>query len=274
MLRIFLHALRGAFGFGLGGCIVLATILPLGHSEKPARRAGFDGRWQCVQGPVDFADFDAGGTVSLILKTEKIQRGTFTVINADTAALQGTAPWSVAHLLNDGQLEISDGDGNAARFLWVRNFGTHPRNSMDITTLLFLLAVFTCGALGAGITSHGLPNSMRAVIGFGIGFVLSAFIVVFVHISLQGGGPPDYTWGAIGCGLGLGIGGAIGGFCLRPLLGLAGAISFGLAGIIWGPLSFAMVSDTNALIGGAVILLPFVLGGTLFGSAVGLLDAD
>lgn len=138
---------------------------------------------------------------------------------------------------------------------------------------LSLLGTFPGGAIGWGafvVLSGGRArDAIPGAAGFGVGFVLSFFIVMFVHISLQGGGQPEYGYAAVGCGVGYGIAGAIGGAFSGRALFLRAMAAFGIAGAIGGPLSFFMIYHGVApLFDFGMILLPYALGGAILGSSL------
>jgi hypothetical protein len=140
-------------------------------------------------------------------------------------------------------------------------------------------AYFLSGAFGAIFLLWGLEEALRGAIGFGIGFVVTSFMVFFTMLSLQASAGPEYVWGAIGCGIGFGLGGGLGGAFIRLELAVAGALSFGIAGALWGLLVFyhvwerkgALLVSLGDIAGLFVILFPYLLGGALFGAAVGFL---
>jgi hypothetical protein len=140
-------------------------------------------------------------------------------------------------------------------------------------------AYFLSGAFGAFFLLWGLEEALKGAIGFGIGFVLTSFMVLFTMLSLQASAGPEYSWGAIGCGIGFGLGGGLGGAFIRLELALAGALSFGIAGAAWGLLVFyhvwerkgALLLSLGDIAGLLVILFPYLLGGALFGAALGFL---
>jgi hypothetical protein len=139
------------------------------------------------------------------------------------------------------------------------------------------LAFFLCGATGAIILLWQIEGAYRAAIGFGFGFVISSFLIMFTMLSLQGSANPEYAWGATGCGIGFALAGGLGGMLLGGRFALAGAFSFGVAGAAWGLLLFfhfwqrkgAVLLSLTDYIGILVILFPYVIGGALFGAFMG-----
>ncbi len=125
--------------------------------------------------------------------------------------------------------------------------------------IFFVLGPFACGVIGGALLAAG-SDTPRTAAGFGCGFVPLWFVIVVVLTSLQGGGAPEYGYGAIGHGIAFAIAGGLGGLATRRGLGLSGALVFGLAGALGGYLSF----KGNMLLGmGAA--------GTLGGAALGIL---
>ncbi len=145
------------------------------------------------------------------------------------------------------------------------------------------IAYFLCGALGAIILTWGPEPSFGGAAGFGCGFVIAAFAVFFTMLSLQASAGPDYAWGAAGCGIGFAVGGGLGGLCIAPRLAIPGALSFGVSGALWGLMMFWAIgtkggaelpSAVAGLVGILAIALPFMIGGALFGAAVGLMAME
>jgi len=128
---------------------------------------------------------------------------------------------------------------------------------------------FVLGALaGIGI-SYGSGSEARSATAFGCGFVIAIAMVMFSLISIQGGGRPDFTWGAIAGGIGLGIAGAMGGASIRLVFLIPGAIAFGVGGAIGGFLSFKAI-DLNYGLESLVVAwgLAGTIAGGLFGAAI------
>lgn len=146
---------------------------------------------------------------------------------------------------------------------------------------LMLLGFSLSGAIGAGVLTWGVTDratTVRAAIGFAIGFFLAPFMLFFTMMSLQGGGRPDVVWGAIGFGIAYGIAGAIGAAFLSLRYIPAGLASFGATGAASGYLFFLIAGLTKGappstlatLASLTSLLIPFLLGGALFGAAIGL----
>ncbi len=115
----------------------------------------------------------------------------------------------------------------------------------------------------------GTESETRSATAFGVGFVFAVTMILFSLISIQGGGRPDFAWGAIAGGIGLGVAGAMGGASIRFALLVPGAIAFGVGGAIGGYLSFKAV-DLNYGLEGLVVAwgVAGTLAGGLFGAAV------
>jgi len=145
-----------------------------------------------------------------------------------------------------------------------------------------LIAYFLCGAIGAIVLTWGLEPMYRGAAGFGCGFVITSFIVFFTMISLQGGGRPEYGWGATGCGIGFALGGGLGGLSIRRELSIAGGLAFGVAGAAWGLIVFWLAGQRKGALllsildyfGIVVAIFPYLLGGALFGAALGYMVTE
>ena len=145
-----------------------------------------------------------------------------------------------------------------------------------------LIAYFFCGALGAIVLTWGLEPVLRGAAGFGCGFVITQFFVFFTMVSLQGGGSPEYGWGATGCGIGFALGGGLGGLSIRRELSIAGGLAFGIAGALWGPIVFWLEGQTGGQLlsqalgyfGILVAIFPYLVGGALFGAALGYMVTE
>jgi len=147
------------------------------------------------------------------------------------------------------------------------------------------VAWFVAGAMGAIALSwgSGLPV-LGGAAGFGCGFVLTSFAVMFTTISLQASAGPEYSWGATGCGTGFAVGGAIGAVATTRSLtgGILGALTFGFTGAAWGPLLFwlswyhggALPEANHVPLAAVILLFPFVMGGLLWGAALGLFSVE
>ncbi len=131
-------------------------------------------------------------------------------------------------------------------------------------------AFFLGAAAAIGISFGAGPEvQTRSVMAFGSGFIFATAMMLFSLVSIQGGGRPDFAWGAIAGGIGFGAAGAIGGASIRFYLVIPGAIAFGVAGAIGGFLSFKAI-DLNygiASLCAAWGLIGAMAGG-VFGAAV------
>jgi len=144
------------------------------------------------------------------------------------------------------------------------------------TFAVLILGVFLGGATGAVVLTWGAVSpgaTIRAALGFGVGFVIAAFCALFSMISLQAG-KPEPLWGMIAFGIGFAIGGAIGAAFLSWRFLFAGALCFGLAGAAGGYLFFLNAAHSSAAHGPystaaaiGALLIPFVFGGAAFGAA-------
>jgi hypothetical protein len=99
---------------------------------------------------------------------------------------------------------------------------------------------------------------------------------------LQGGGKPDYSWGATGFGIGFALGGGLGGLSIRRELSVIGGLAFGITGALWGLIVFWLegqtigrpLSSILAYFGIVMFIFPYLLGGALFGAAVGYMVTE
>ena len=145
-----------------------------------------------------------------------------------------------------------------------------------------LIACFLCGAIGAIVLTWGLEPVFRGAVGFGCGFVIAEFFVFFTMISLQGGGRPEYGWGATGCGIGFALAGGLGGLSIRRELSIVGGLAFGISGALWGLTVFWLEGQTKGpplspilgYLGILVSVLPYLAGGALFGAALGYMVTE
>jgi len=155
-------------------------------------------------------------------------------------------------------------------------FFSKPYEEMMPFYFLFI-AYFLCGAFGAIVLTWGVEPVFPGAAGFGCGFIITSFLVFFTMVSLQGGGTPEYGWGATGCGIGFALGGGLGGLSIRRELAIAGALAFGIAGALWGFVVFWLEGQGNEELlspmlkyfGIFVFILPYLLGGALFGAVFG-----
>jgi hypothetical protein len=145
-----------------------------------------------------------------------------------------------------------------------------------------LIAYFLCGAFGAMVLTWGLEPVFRGAAGFGCGFIIAAIFVFFTMISLQAGGKPEYGWGAAGCGIGFALGGGLGGLSIRRELSIVGGLAFGVAGAAWGLVVFWLAGQRKGALlvsildyfGIVVFIFPYLLGGALFGAALGYMVTE
>jgi len=128
---------------------------------------------------------------------------------------------------------------------------------------------FVLGVLAAIGFSYGSGTETRSATAFGCGFVFTVVMVLFSLISIQGGGRPDFAWGAIAGAIGLGVAGAMGGASIRFAFLIPGAIAFGIGGAIGGFLSFKAI-DLNYGLESLVAAwgLAGTIAGGLFGAVV------
>jgi hypothetical protein len=108
--------------------------------------------------------------------------------------------------------------------------------------LINFFGAFLGGAAGATIFMAGGDFHPRAIPGFGVGFALLWLFEVFVHISIQGGGDPQYVWAVLGSAIGFAAGGALGATSIRLGLAISGAATFGVAGALGGFMSFYLIA--------------------------------
>ena len=125
------------------------------------------------------------------------------------------------------------------------------------------------GAAAGALFALGTDRVSATAAGFGIGMALAWFGSVFVQMSIQGGGRPEYIWLAAGCGIAYAIGGAIGGVTLGCRNAFVGAAAFGIGGAING-----VMTGWLAVRGGPMIVIfsgiaaAYAVGGTLLGLGI------
>jgi len=138
-------------------------------------------------------------------------------------------------------------------------------------TLTVFPAYFICGAVGTGVLTHDLEPSSRGATGFGCAFVILSFIFFLMELGHEHG--PNFKAAPVEYGIAFAIGGGIGGASLRLKLLPVAAISFGIAGAVWGPLWLLYGGGTPTSLTDfeevALMVMPFALGGALFGAAIG-----
>jgi hypothetical protein len=139
---------------------------------------------------------------------------------------------------------------------------------------VMLGAPFGAGALGAAILGGG-PSGGKASGAFGCGFFVMWFIVSFSLISLQGGGQPDYGWGALAGGVAFALVGAAGSAAIDRRLIVPAALFFGIAGALGGAGAFYL-SATVSMIWGVLIAWTTagVAAGALLGAYMGFAELD
>jgi hypothetical protein len=284
------YALRGAFGFGLGAVILFGVVyLAAQPPDRTNEEISIVGEWQGSYTPVHSARFDENGSFRFLTLKGKRTAGTYQVIDATNARLVSEGAWKRATLvpnpdypgMSSTKLILIDEKGDTIELRWFRKSPPDPREGRGQSWSAALVVPFIAGAVGAIVLTLGSDKVVRGAAGFGCASIPAAFIILFTMLSLQGGGKPDYVWGAIGCGVGFGLVGAIGGLAIKPVLFLPGALSFGLAGAIWGGLGFWMEyggpiaeGTLGKLLSLLVLVAPFMLGGGLFGAAVGVLGLE
>jgi len=276
MMAVVVPALRGALGFGLGGLILFMALgLCVPRATMPKETPSFVGRWWGAKSPdpaaVGSAEFKEDGTVLIqIAGGSQPERGTYTLTDANNARLNATSFWTHATVNERQELHLRNDAGTRAQRL-----GPVSPASQWLARLLLPLLAAISAVVGATILFRGTRKAVRASIGFAVGAWPGALLVLFTLISLQGGGQTSSSWGAVGCGLGFGLAGAIGALAVRPGLLLPGGLAFGAAGAVGGHVLFLMVGRQVAVpMAMLTLLLPFVLGGGLFGAATGLLGVE
>lgn len=156
------------------------------------------------------------------------------------------------------------------------------RDQAIFATPLWVLLVFALpGLLGAAALVWGLVGpSLRVIAGFGLGFLLCPSTSFFALLLA----PPPGALGPVSAlmvayGVGFGVAGGVGGRAFGRGLGLAGAATFGVSGVLGGAVMRLVLGPhmTAPLAGGlvdpqllVVVLnaLPFALGGASFGAVL------
>ena len=290
MTTVLQFTLRGLAGFVLAGVILLgAARLTVPRAARQDESPSFVGEWQHKEGAIDRGAFGEDGTFYLLPRGGgRAFEGTYTLVDPVTARLVSDSPWTHVALVGDPQylssyeLHFTNEEGASAQLRWFRKKAPDPHGTGGLGGLLALLAAPVIGAAVAGaLLSPSVERATRAALGFGGAAVPATFIVLFTFISLQGGGTPEYAWGATGCGIAFAILGGVGGLCLRPKLAVPGALILGLAGALWGWTVFRMAGPAASDAGSqtpahtaALLLLPLALGGALFGAVVGAFGVE
>jgi endonuclease YncB( thermonuclease family) len=129
------------------------------------------------------------------------------------------------------------------------------------------------GVIGALVLCNAESSTMRSV-GFGIGLFLTGVLLAFTKYETIGA---DYGTAISGFAFAFALGGAIGGFAFGLKLMFAGAIAFGIAGaagaslwVMWSTFGVGLNLFSLNYIRMALTIFPFILGGALFGMALGL----
>ena len=142
------------------------------------------------------------------------------------------------------------------------------------TSLLPFGVYILSGAVGAIALARHAESSTRHSAAFGFGFFLTGVLISFTEFDTIG---DDYGTAISGSAFAFAVGGGIGGLSFGPIQMVAGAFAFGIAGAVWGALwvswhAFGVNLRLFSVnyIETALTLFPFVLGGALFGAAVGL----
>ena len=147
----------------------------------------------------------------------------------------------------------------------------------DSASFLQWAAFFVPGAVGGAALTWGRASfyaTVRAAVGFGVGLLVAA-VVGFVVTYIGETSAPAVAPGAIGFGIGYALGGGLGGLFIAPRFALRGAFSFGLTGAAGAALLFALdvyaeaSAAHTAVIAVLALLIPYAIGGAVFGALVG-----
>ena len=264
------YALRGCLGFGLGG---LVLILGLHISPpRPEESRGFTGKWYGKKSPskyaVKTAQFKNDGTFSFQMQDGKRVSGSYTETDETNITFEGSPYYTNALVSRGSQLHLGNDTGTHAQVLTSR-----PSSSPGGGLLRMIALPVICAIIGAAVLTAGTEHTIGAIIGFCIGSALATFMALFTMVSLQGGGKPDYAWGAIGMGISAALTGFAGGFGIRPAMAIPGAIAFAIGGTIGGIVTFWLASGPQISVPAGALLLPsFMISGLLFGAVFGLMS--
>ena len=142
-----------------------------------------------------------------------------------------------------------------------------PRANIGFTATMVIMAI--PGAVGGALFALGTQAAWRAAFGFAGGLSFAWAASMFVLISIQGGGRPEYVWLGAGCAVAFGIGGAIGGATLGCRNALTGAVAFAIAGALYGVgVGLSSVGEMPHLLMLAMIVGAYAVGGGLLGLAI------
>ena len=139
---------------------------------------------------------------------------------------------------------------------------------------IMFVAPFLAGAAAAWIL---IPNHVGTASSgaFGCGFVVIWAVISFAHISLQGGGRPEFGWAAMAGGVSFAIAGASGGAAIDPRLLVPAALFFGIAGALSTALSFYLAWTGSPLWGiPAAMTSGGAAAGALLGAYMGFSGLD
>lgn len=148
------------------------------------------------------------------------------------------------------------------------------RFPMSLGWPLMFIIPFLAGAAASWIV---LPNqSGTASSGaFGCGFVVIWAAVSFAHISIQGGGRPEFGWAALAGGVSFAIAGAAGGATVDSKLLVPAALFFGTAGAVGTMVSFYLTTTPFARWGViAAMSGAGIVAGAMFGAYLGFAGLD
>lgn len=277
-------AIRGATGFGLAGLILVSPLFfnPFGMGDNASRSLvptedspAISGNWRGREGAVYSATFFPDGRFVLYPKRgRRTSEGTYRELDDATYELSSSAGW-VEGVLGDFDLTLTREDESRQVFNRARDAGPKPLLPPIFSGAVWLLAPLFAGAVGAFVLTVGTSRAVAAMAGFGFGFIPAAFGMMFTFISIQGGGEPSYVWGATGCGISLGLAGAIGGRSTGRGLLLPGMIAFGIGGAVWGYWAFWYTGHEGPIAVRLVAhFLPFVGAGAFFGGFAGARGLD
>lgn len=142
-----------------------------------------------------------------------------------------------------------------------------PVTTMHLPTSIG--SAWVLGVVAGMLFLFGGDMETRTPLAFGCGFAIAYAIASFSLVSIQGGGQPEFWWGAIAGAMGWAFAGAIGGGSMRLGLLLPGAITFGLCGALAGYLTFKAI-DLGYPFESMAVTWGFAgtIAGGLFGAAV------
>lgn len=262
------YLLRGALGTTFWAfCVSLSVGAPpliydLGGPSQLTLARTWHGQASEYEWAVKRATLEGDGAIRLETNRGVIT-GRYAKEDADNARLEleSAAPWTKITLLNRDTLVIANDDDSRAQRLV-----SERRKWRQTAEALFYVLPFVGAVAGILLLAGGSGAVPRMIAGSCAATIPGGFLIILTFISIQGGGEPDYVWGAIGCGTGWAVIGGVGLGMAGCGSALAGALLFGVAGAVWGYAGFwYAVHAAPQWVQVSAALAPFTVAGMLAG---------